>query len=541
MAIWKIRTLSDGVTIEFAAEELRKYTASHNMNSQNSLGGNTSEIILATVHDIEGYEIFNEKDRSEFQSWTEDGFAILPKADVLYIIGVNERSVLFGVYQFCKDVLGYHWVTLADGQVVGSEKSIEDSYHTPKFKRRGFVIETINEPQFMLKMVDWLAKQYINEVFFTFYLWDELQGVLKEELEKRGMKVTLGGHSLSFLRGEKSTPGHKQLDFGDETWQVQVIKTIKGFCTEGSPVTRISLWPEDTGVEDESLLKDYIRFTEQIKKHLPNLNVEHIAYNAGLSWEMLEIGKMKSTSVHVDTLYAFWGRNYNQPIDDHVRAYSSLKSWKSETSKAGRDLTVFEYYSDHFMLSDLFPPLFNRIKQDLEDYSSIGVNGVTNLVVPYKPKKENLAGTYDHVYPWRQIQLMNGFFFSRLSWGDTFEEVENEFYGTYGNHLRPWMKALENTLSKASKWNIPLFPSRLMDPEQVSGGECKPAAIFHLEKMQELIYSLIKDEGIPPIDVWLVQQHNNSASWEPSDTLIFYLLFLNEKLKEYSEKWKNIT
>ena len=538
MAVWIIRTLSEGLTIEFAAEELRKYTSGDPTVLKDAYSDSFSEIVLATVSDIKGFENFNEEDWSKFKVWTEDSFAILPKTDVLYIIGANERSVLFGVYQFCKDVLGFRWVTLADRDACVKNTTCKVSYHSPKFKRRGFVVETINEPQFMVDLIDWLGKQYINEVFFTFYLWDELQEVLESEIKKRGMKVTLGGHSLSFLRGETSTPGHKQLDFGDETWQRQVIERIKECYPEGSPVSRISLWPEDTGVEDSSLLKNYIKFTEQIKNDLPHLDVEHIAYNAGLSWEMLEVGEMSSTSKRIDTLYAFWGRNYSKSIDDHERAYSSLKSWISETNKTGRDITVFEYYSDHFMLSDLFPPLFNRIKQDLEDYSSIGVNGVTNLVVPYKPKKD-LAGAYDHIYPWRQIQLMNGFFFSRLSWGDTFAKVENEFYGIYGEHLRPWMNTLENTFSQASKWNIPLFPSRLMDPENISGKEYKPTALAHLEDMQEAIHSMINKEGIPPIEEWL-KQHNKSESWEPSDNLIFYLLFLNEKLKEYSVKWREI-
>lgn len=241
MSGWKIRTLGEGLIIEFAAEELRKYTGSGGTVLENASTEKKWEIVLATVSDVGDYEVFNEKDRSEFEAWTNDGFAILPKTDVLYIIGANERSVLFGVYQFCKDVLGYQWVTLTDREPGEKNNTFKLSYHSPKVNRRGFVVETINEPQFMVDMIDWLGKQYINEIFFTFYLWDELQEVLESEIEKRGMKVTLGGHSLAFLRGEESTPGHKQLDFGDKTWQSQVIERIKGFCREGSPVTRISL------------------------------------------------------------------------------------------------------------------------------------------------------------------------------------------------------------------------------------------------------------------------------------------------------------
>src|SRR5690606_7713280 len=122
----------------------------------------------------------------------------------------------------------------------------------------------------------------------------------------------------------------------------------------------------------------------------PEVKVEHIAYNAGLSWEMLERLEAEASGT-VDNLYAYWGRNYGAPLADAaapetLRAFRSLTDWREQTAARGRELTVFEYYSDHFMLSYLFPMLTGRIAEDLREYHRLGVDGVINLVVPYRAK-----------------------------------------------------------------------------------------------------------------------------------------------------------
>jgi hypothetical protein len=534
---------SGGPVVGFAAEELRKYALESGVSLGVASEIREGAIILAMVDDVAGLEQFNERERAEFAGWNGDGFAILPKDENLYIIGANDRSVLFGVYQFCKDVFGFRWVTIEDGEHSMKNAEIVASFHSPKLKRRGFVFETINEPEFMLKMVDWLAKQYINEIFFTFYLWNDLQVVLEEEIKKRGMSVTLGGHSMASLLNRVSSPGHAQLDFSDETWQNVVIERIVEYCGEGSAVSRVSLWPEDTGVEDNGLLKGYMKFTERIKEELPHLEVEHIAYNAGLSWQMLELGENQAASGTVDTLYAFWGRNYHKPVNDHARAHAALEVWRNETGKAGRKLTIFEYYSDHFMLSDLFPPLFTRISADVEDYAELGVEGLTNLVVPYKPKKNGLAGKYDELYPWRAVQQMNGYFFSRLCWGDRLEDAEADFFSIYGekeDRVREWMARLESTLSQASGWNIPLFPSRLMDPEQIKTEEFTRDVLTHIATMKEEIETIKAEAGLGSIEEWLKKHDPAATPWNAYETLSFYIHFLHVKLEEYEQKWKTV-
>lgn len=203
-------------------------------------------------------------------------------------------------------------------------------------------------------------------------------------LQKRGVHVTLGGHSLSYLLKEIQKDADvnmlgqdEKLKFFAENTHLQdkVIDKIVAICLENKVVTRISLWPEDIGIDEKNargFLPTYIRFTEKLKVALNGarlkVEVEYIVYNAGLSWNMLEREHQKEASDRVDALYAYWGRDYSSGIDAdeprQVRAYRALRDWNEETRKQARSLTVLEYYSDHFMLSELFPRFsqeFSRI------------------------------------------------------------------------------------------------------------------------------------------------------------------------------------
>ena len=133
--------------------------------------------------------------------------------------------------------------------------------------------------------------------------------------------------------------------FAENTYlQDKVIDKIVAICLENKVITRISLWPEDIGIDEKNasgFLPTYIRFTEKLKEALNeeglHVEVEYIVYNAGLSWNMLERENQTEASDQVDALYAYWGRDYSSAIDSseprQVRAYQALQDWNEETKK----------------------------------------------------------------------------------------------------------------------------------------------------------------------------------------------------------------
>lgn len=456
-----------------------------------------------------------------------DAFHVVDKESEIYIIGSNARSVLFGVYHACKKLFGYKWVSFLSKESLGfSDYQFDtDAVHSGKMKRRGLVVENYDDTTFLLQLIDWAAKQYINEMFFTFMLWDKVKHIVAEEIEKRGLSITIGGHSMHYLLKEASSSEKQQIDFADDSWKDAMITKIKDYCEETASIKRLSLWPADIGINDNNnFLSRYMEFTEQLQAELPTIKVEHIAYNAGLSWDMLELPEEVDSSKSVNTLFAYWGRNYNQSFTKEKRAYEALQKWSNSTKTNQKQLTIFEYYSDHFMLGDMFPPLFHRIHEDIEMYAQMGIERIVNLIVPYIPKENGIE--LDYKFPWQSLQLMNSYYFARLAWGDDFADCEEDFYSIFEEQQEEVKKALrkvEIALSEISKWNVPLFPSRLIDPEKVEE-----------YKDLQLILNDIKrwKREIEPLKLSVVKEID-----DPTSMIAFYIYYLYEKMEDYYCKW----
>lgn len=448
-----------------------------------------------------------------------DDFIIGESGQQLVLSGRSERSTLYAVYQYAREQWGMNWIypgedkpTFAfrdDSDSLRSERRMQRFVrYSPGFERRGFVFETIDDLPYMKDMVDWLSKNRINEIFFTFMLWDRIGDGLAADIERRGMNVTLGGHSMKFFlerTGENVSDGHaehhpytakRQLNYRDVSWQHALLDDLAAYCRNVPNLTRISLWPEDVAAQAQvGFLQGYICFTEKLRERLGaaglSVEVEHIAYNAGLSWHMLERGSMP-TSPAIDTLFAYWGRDYREKLDEYQResdrrARTSLVDWAAELKKSGRSLCVFEYYSDHFMLSPLFPALPKRIAEDVAYYKELGAAGITNLVVPCREVKD---------HPWKWNHVFNSYVFCRTVWGDELADILNDYYGYYpasqSAAVRGLFEAIENAAAGLTYWNVPLFPSRAYDADQAQASpETEEAVTSMLNRIRDTVQPLL--------------------------------------------------
>lgn len=493
--------LEDHCVIDFACQELA--AASERAGARWPIISERAEgtaVIVGTWAALKEYD-------QPVKGKTSDRFFIREEEGRIYISGENERATLYAVYEFCKQYWGENWIYPSVLTAASTDNGdIINQTYEPVFSRRGFVFETINEPEYIAAMVDWMAKNRINEVFFTFTLWDALKEVIAPEIRKRGLQVTLGGHSMKFFLNRESitkqlTAQHpytakRQLDYEDNRWQQTVCQEIAEYCKDVPNLTRISLWPEDVAVEPESgenrFLKQYVRFSELLKATMSkngfDVEVEHIAYNAGLAWNMLERNQMEA-SKEVDTLYAYWGRDYRQsPEKCNQRAFLSLKDWLNNTKKQGRELTIFEYYSDQFMLTPLFPLLSERIMADIQEYKQMGVDGMLNLVVPVR--------TIEY-HPWHWIHHFNSYVFSRACWSEPLEIILEDYFSYYAEGDREWVRKtfeqIEQVLPAITAWNIPLFPARIVDPEKAkTSKEQTEQALLLLGQINESMEKMLE-------------------------------------------------
>ena len=444
-------------------------------------------------------------------SLQKDGFAIVHSEKDTWIIGNEPRSILYGVYYYCRERFGYRWIELEKETIQPVQNKRENYIHEPLFARRGNILETIDDPAYINSLIDWGVKNGQNEYFFTFFLWDSIKTYVAPELQKRDVHVTLGGHSLSYLlkeiqkedSGENLQEEEKLKFFAENTiLQEKVIQKIVEICLEHRVITRISLWPEDVGIDEKNadgFLQTYIRFTEKLKEALsekaPHVEAEYIVYNAGLSWNMLERDQETEVSSQVDALYAYWGRDYSTSINSgeqrQDRAYQALEDWIGQTENKNRSLTVLEYYSDHFMLSEIFPPLVTRIQQDLQAYKELNVEGVLNLIVPIHHKKDSPELLEN--YPWKWIHHLNNYIYTRIAWGERFEDIVEEYFTIFNEDkdlFHSIILQLENMVSQHTKYNAPLFPARIVDPEKVTEHVKELMIVEYLEQVETLLAHL---------------------------------------------------
>jgi len=546
-------------TVLFAVEELRRLMREAGYESTidtqaafTVLNANTNRIILLTTNE---YHTIMDKEKTN--KLNDDGFALIRSENDMWIIGNEPRSILYGVYMYCKKQFGYRWIDLDKETIVKSHSpQKEELYiHEPMFARRGNIIETINDPGYINSLIDWGVKNGQNEYFFTFFLWDAIKSYVTPALRKRDVHVTLGGHSLSYLLREiqKDTNENmlkqegKPKFFAENTYlQDKVIQKIVTICLENKVITRISLWPEDIGIDEKNasgFLPTYIRFTEKMKEVLAinglHVEVEYIVYNAGLSWNMLERENQTEASGQVDALYAYWGRDYSSDIDSseprQVRAYETLQDWNEQTKKGGKSLTVLEYYSDHFMLTELFPPLLTRIQQDLHDYKELNINGVLNLIVPMHQKQ--YYPELEVNYPWKWIHHFNNYVYSRIAWGEKYEVIVEEYFTVFNEDkaaFHEMLVELEILVSQHTKWNVPLFPARVVDPEKVH----EPMTQFKIPSYLCNVYERLSKWDMKETESLLViQTKDNFKSFTTKEMMSIYFYYLKKASEIYSDAW----
>ena len=521
--MYNIVKLRDHAVLDFAYEELCGIAASQSTNNHIEIEGKPEQWVIGTWNDCEEHLSLDES--VNMWPWTtlgsstydHDTYSIIRNGHQWILTGKSERSTLYAVYEYCKKHWQMEWIYPGESAVFVprlSSQSAEVNIEQPVFERRGFVYENLKDESYLIDVVDWLAKNKINELFLTFPLWQHLRRALEPELQKRGIDLTLGGHSMKFfteglhaigMNHDGTAPafaGYKQLNYEDESWQQIVISDILTYCQTIPMLTRISLWPEDTAVSDDLMKGNpfialYLRFTERLQEALNHagseVKAEHIAYNAGLSWDMLELHEGMETSSEVDTLFAYWGRDYSQGFPEckrkeEQRAYQMLESWVEGTTKKNKDLTIFEYYSDHYMLSHLFPSMPERIYDDLTQYHSLGIKSIVNLVVPYPQA--------DDTYSWKWAQGYNSYVFARAAWGDPLTTIVEDYWCYSPEeeraYIRQTMERVGEILARISYFNILLFPARVVDVHVARLDESESVTLI-LEELNIYLQSVIAD------------------------------------------------
>lgn len=424
-----------------------------------------------------------------------DEHAVVRRDKRIILTGGSPRGVLYAVYAFLEKFLGLRWFHLCEETLatkVYIEVEIEDEIFRPVFKERGIVMHGFE----LDGMIEWMSQNKLNSIFFNFGIWDREKERLRPKLEERGIWLTLGGHDLGFFLSPKKyfaehpewfacrdgkRTGEGQYCFLNQKLVSTLVDKIITYCREEEALRKICLWPMDTGkvcqcddCSKQSFNYNYIVLIDALKNALDKVGlkveVEHIAYNAGLNFEMLAVPAATSNPFKSHTLFAYWGRNYSEPFrnattSSDITARNMLLDWLKSCKDRDTDLTVFEYYTDFWMLSQLYPLSMSQvIADDMKYYHQEGVSAVCTLVVPCQ------YGVFEKQhFPWEWLMGLNAYLFAKLSWNPMADvallvsDYCSNYYGAEKTRAMRWLNTLEEQLPKISRLNVPLFRLRFMD------------------------------------------------------------------------------
>lgn len=434
----------------------------------------------------------------------DDYYRIEEKDETVYIIGVNGRSVLYGVYRFLEEYLDicfvHPWYEHIP-RLTNEERNISPISAKASIRKRGFNINP-SGPEFL----DAAVKQGYNVCTLKFEEWETDKERYWPEILKRDMWLDVGGHCMdAFIHFKDTFRDHpdwfglcngKRMDKQPCLSNPHIIdlfvKNAVDFCRQNPQIHNLTIWPNDNGHGCQcercralGFNQTYTHLMGELQKALEHqeipITVQHSAYNADLDWDMLETIPAKCT---VDTLIAPWGRNYSQPLSQDKtprgqRFKRIIESWAASCKKNGTTLTMYEYYGDYWMHSVLFPALGHVIIEDVAYYKRLGASMLRSLNLRYNGTVASIyaltrrplpkdASAYEYnselSVMWFNIHVLG-----RALWNTnaSYTEVTQAYcagcYGSYAEEAAALLDILEKELTPLGEFSTTLFRRRFAD------------------------------------------------------------------------------
>lgn len=424
-----------------------------------------------------------------------NGFNIRTGPNGITIFGANASSLLIAVYAFLKRACGYRWYAF-DHEWAPTHRALSFQLEKPweeqaTFSRRGLFPEGRKfSLKYLQQLIDWGPKNTLSDITFSMSAWPQWKEKLEPQLRKRGTALTLSGHCLptfvpksmfethpdwfALIDGKRVPQG--QYCFSSKPFQSYLTEQLLHFITQEPLLTRISIWAQDTyricecpACKKQGFLKSFTSTINQIaaacKKKAPGVNIEFLAYNAALSWDMLEPDK-RIFPLQCSTELAYWGRDYRydfarSPTATDIRARQCFQAWRKLSDKT---LHVLEYYTSLWMNTHLITARPTIIQRDMKDYAQLGIDDMSLLISLCAYNLTDTAFSWSDA---NQKTAANLYFFAMNSWipdPDLLKDYCANRYGAHSAFCEQVLRLLEKVLGEVTSFNIKLFRLRFVDP-----------------------------------------------------------------------------
>ena len=343
----------------------------------------------------------------------------------VYIDGVNARSVLFGVYAYLREEVGWNFCHYGQEQLLGRPggglRGRKELLCRATIASREAMINR-TEPRFL----DHLAKNFFNSVLVDADILlnpskgQEILAIIAD----CGMDITVGGHVLpSFLptgkyfdkhpdwfpliKGQRrEDSGHRCLSSPAGVAQLEqnALEQISRMKRQYPSLVRLTLWPDDSGFvcgcprcRRRKFTELYVAVIERLQRAIMrvglDVRLEYILYNADNSpWNKKNLNMMRAPPAAkrpgADMLLAYWGRTYNtgwtmSRVAKDAEALDLLRKAVKRARTTGNAARVFEYYLDSWMISPLYSPLWQALRSDGKLFADLRLDGYCQCMAAF--------------------------------------------------------------------------------------------------------------------------------------------------------------
>lgn len=420
-AIYNVVTPFDGSASEkFAANELIRYL--NQISGSKFVLSNHLKDKSIVVCDASSFIKMNVKNSPSLHN---EMSAILVRNNVIYLIGGNDRSVIYSVYTFLNKI-GCQWFSPEFSFFEGRSQKIpfipelkyeqtNDLIENPAFSYRKLYVEegithTIDN---LIQLIDWMPKLKFNTLVIPIdyqgrglVKWDNWREKLTPQLEKRGIIIEVGGHGYQNFLNAQMNDGKLFEDnpewFGEDISGNRSKEKRYVFCTSSDSAVKyihnsvlsylkerpeidiFDFWPPDGAqwcncekCRVSSPTDRHLAFVSStakfLKEKLPNLKLECLAYSS-------YVAPPKNEKLNKLVLLDFCPINQSFESQIYEEDHSNNKIYKEYLLQwfdiFEGDISIYSYYRKYtwFSLPNIIP---HYIQNDLKYYKKLGVKGIS--------------------------------------------------------------------------------------------------------------------------------------------------------------------
>jgi len=401
------------VTEKFAVEELQKYLE--------KITGDSFEIKDSKQFMQFSFTLGNDLiDNLELQ---QDEYVIRSSANGVVLSGGGDRGTLYAVYDLLEK-LGCRWYYPDPVDEIVPELSIEEVLK----KVKG--LDVVERPDFSVRMtrfltydigkagesladgvtkgslldrIDWLTKNRTNAFQYGvdhgisgYKLWSRYRAVFPE-MQKRGMKIGMGGHNMFLfisgavlkqhmdwqcMKGGQRTRKGQFCTRNDEA-VVEYLTKCVAFLKANPELEYFTPWPNDMGGWCEcELCKDtpsadrFMQFGKRIhdvlKNEVPGVEFGHFAYGSHVKPPAVE-RPFDGMTISLCT----WGRDFTKLFydgDASKEFQDDFAAWREIVAEYNCKFILHEKYARHLGLG--FHPMYlKNMKPEMKWFKDNGLDG----------------------------------------------------------------------------------------------------------------------------------------------------------------------